>query len=131
MAGSRMGKELLVKTKNKVGMLAEVTAAIAATGVNIQGICAYGEDGEACFLIVTDDNMKAEGTLKGKNYKVKERDVVIVDLENKAGAAKEMATKLKKADIDLNYMYGTTHGTGVATVVFSSNNNAKAFKAVK
>jgi len=131
MADVKLGKELLVKTQNKIGMLAEVTMAIAATGINIQAICAYAMDGEARFMIVTDDNIKAEQALKGKNYEVGERDVVIVDLKNKPGAAEEMAKKLADTGIDLNYMYGTTHGTGVATIVLNSNNNADAFSALK
>lgn len=130
MGKAKIGKELLVKTENKVGMLAEVTSAIAATGINIQAICAYGRDKEAYFMVVTDNNKKVEGALKGKKYEVSERDVVIVELENKPGSAKEMAAKLKGANIDLNYIYGTTHGTGVATIVFNSNNNAEAVKAV-
>jgi len=130
MTRARLDKELLVKTENKVGMLAEVSSAIAGIGINIKAICAYGNGKDAYFMVVTTDNGKAEAALKSSGYEVSQRDVILLDMANKPGAAKDMADKLKGVDIDLNYIYGTTHGEGEALLVLSSNNNAKAVKAI-
>lgn len=128
---ARMGKQLQVVTPNKVGMLAEVTKAIANTGANIDALCAYGMDKKAYFLIVTNDNAKAAKALKARKFQVKEESVVIVDLDNRVGAASEMGSKLRDAKVDLSYMYGTTCGCGgPAMIVFKSNKNAKAVAAL-
>lgn len=131
MVRAGLDKELLVKTENKAGMLAEVSSAIAGIGLNIKAICAYGTGKDAYFMIVTTDNDKAEATLKSSGYEVSQRDIILLDMVNKPGAAKDVAVKLKGANIDLNYIYGTTHGEGEALLVLSSSNNAEAVKVIK
>lgn len=126
--GARIGKQLHIVTENKVGMLAEVTGAVAGAGVNIDAMCGYVADGKANFLIITNNNARAMDVLKA--HEPKEEDVVVAELENKPGTAAGMATKLKAASIDLHYIYGTTSGKGPAVMVFKSNNNAGAVKAL-
>ena len=82
MARASIVKELLVKTENKVGMLAEVAVAIANSGVNIKALNAFAINNEAIFRIVTSDNMKAVKEIKAKNLEALEKDVVAVELEN-------------------------------------------------
>lgn len=128
---ARLGKQLQIITPNKVGMLAEVTNTIADTGANINTICAYGMDKKAFFLVITSDNVKAAKALKAKKLKVKEESVVLVDLDNRVGAAGDMGNKLRDAKVDINYMYGTTCSCGgPAMLVFKSNKNAKAVEAL-
>lgn len=128
---ARIGKQLEVITPNKVGMLETVTGAIADTGVNIDALCAYAMDKKAYFLVITSDNAKAAKALKVKKFQVKEEKVVIVDLDNRVGAAGEMGKKLKLAKVDLSYLYGTTCGCGgPAMLVFKSNKNDKAVEVL-
>ena len=131
MAKASVVKQLLVITEDKIGMLQEVSAAVSNAGANIEAMCAYGMEGKAYFMIVTSDNAKVSAALKGKGQ-VKEEDVVIVELVNKVGAAFGISEKLKKAGIDLKYIYGTTCvSCGCACrVVFSSDDNAKAVKVL-
>lgn len=125
---AKIAKQVHVVTSNKVGMLAEVTGVIAGAGANIETLCAYAVEDKANFLIVTSNNAKAIGALKA--YEVKEEDVVVVEMENKVGTAADMAKKIKAANIDLHYIYGTTSGRGPAAIVFNSNNNAQAVKVL-
>lgn len=128
---ARIGKQLQVVTPNKIGMLAEVTGTIADTGVNIDALCAYAIGKKAYFLVITNDNAKALKALKTKKFQAKEENVVLVDLENRVGAAGEMGSKLKEAKVDLSYIYGTTCGRGgPAMLVFKSNKNAKAVEVL-
>lgn len=131
MAKAGIIKELLVKTENKVGMLAEVMGAIASSGANITAINAYGVGKEAIFRIVTTDNKKAISAIKAKNFEVSEIDAVSVELENKPGTAAKMGEKLKKANIDIAYIYGSTCDYGCpSTVIFSCSDNKKAFEVL-
>lgn len=128
---ARIGKQLEVVTPNKVGMLAEVTGIIADTGVNIDALCAFAKGNKAYFLVITNDNAKALKALKAEKFQVKEGNVVLLDLENRVGAASEMGDKLKEAKVDLEYIYGTTCGCGgPALLVFSSNKNKKAVEVL-
>ncbi len=127
----RKAKEVRVVTGNKVGMLAEITKQIFRAGVNIEDICAYARGEEASFYLITSDNEKVKSTLSRKGYQIEERDVVILSLENRPGALSEVAEELKKAGINLKYIYATTSEKAEkTTIVLSSNNDDKAVEVL-
>lgn len=126
MPDAKIVKQIVAETEDKVRMLAEVTQAVADAGANIEALCAYGMEGKAVFMIVTNDNKKASAGLKAKGCRVKEEDVVLIGLANRTGSASKMAKKLKEARINLSYIYGSTSGAADAPLVFASNDNAKA-----
>jgi len=121
---------LIVRTPNKVGMMAKVCSAISDAGVNIRAVCAYIKERKGYFMLLTEDNAKAEKALKTGGFKVKEEEAVAVELENEVGAAEKMAKALADAKINLKYCYGSTGNGTMALLVFSSNNNEKAVKAL-
>ena len=132
MAQAKLVSQLLVETPNKVGMLAEVTSVVSGAGVNIEGICAYSMEGKAEFMILTSDNGKAQEALGKKGWAVKSEEVVVVTLDNKVGAAKELADKIKQASVDIRYLYGTTCGSAdcPSALVIASQDNKAALKAI-
>lgn len=108
MAKCDKAKELIITTDDKAGMLAEVTSAIAAKGVNITTLCAYVMEGKAVFMMLTNDNKKGMSAAEDKGWKVEESEVVIIELGDKVGATKEIGDKLKAKNVNLKYCYGTT-----------------------
>lgn len=131
MAKASIIKELLVKTENKVGMMAEVAGAIARSGANITALNAFGVDKSAIFRIITSDNAKAISGIKTKGLEVSERDAIAVELENKVGAAADLAKKLKDANIDITYIYGSTCDCGrPSMIIFNCSNNNKAIEVL-
>lgn len=128
---ARPGKQLLVETPDKVGMLAKITATIAEAGVNVIAISAYGSAGKAHFMLLTSNNAETTTALKPLNFSIKEENVVLVDLGDKVGSAAEMGEKLAKAKIDLSYIYGTTSvGGGTCLLVLKADNNEKAIEVI-
>lgn len=133
MAQAKLVSQLLVETPNKVGMLAEVTSVVSGTGVNIEGICAYSMDNKAEFMILTSNNSKAQEALSKKGWVVKSEEVILVNLDNKVGAVKELADKIKQASVDVRYLYGTTCSCAVecsSALVIASRDNKAALKAI-
>ena len=127
-------KELIITTEDKAGMLSEVTSAIAAQGVNITAICAYGMEGKANFMLITSDNAKAKSAANSKGWKTEETEVVAVQLIDKVGAAKEIAEKLKTKKVNLEYCYGTTCSctpNSSSMLVLKSDNNDEIIAALK
>ncbi len=110
MAKANLIKQVMVTTKNEVGIFEEVTSALAGSGVNITGICAWGEDDTAKFALLTNDNAKTSEILKASGFEVSEENVVTIALEDKIGAAAAIGKKIKAAGIDLSCVYGTTSG---------------------
>ena len=128
MAKATKVKEIVATTPNKVGMLAEITNAISDAGVNILAISAHSMGDKAKFCIITEDNQKAMEALKRKKLSAIESDAVSVSLSNKVGAAKELANKLAKAGIDLDYCYGSTGNGSEALLIFSTKDINKALE---
>lgn len=128
MAKAKQIKEIAAVTPNKAGMLAEVTNAIASAGVNIIALNAYSMGDKAKFLVVTDNNEKAMKVLKNKKFEVKEDDVLSVALSNKVGAVKELADKLQKSGVDLDYCYGSTGDGQESLLVFSTKDIKRALE---
>ena len=127
MAKASIMKELVMKTQNKVGMMAEVTEAIAKNGANITAVSAFGMGKDAIFRIITSDNAKAMSAIKAKNLHASEENVVVVELENKVGRGSDMAKKLKDAGIDIAYIYGSTCGDPGCTCRLVFNCSDKLF----
>ena len=122
------GEEIIIAVENKVGRLEEITGIISKEGINIRAIVAYVENKQAIFRIITSDNLKTKEILLQKGLKPEAKEVVIVELPDKIGELYKMAGKFKEANIDLEYIYGTTTTAEVATLIFSSNNNEKAIE---
>ncbi|MFH2138888.1 MAG: hypothetical protein ABII88_10300 [Candidatus Omnitrophota bacterium] len=132
MSKARAGKEVHAIAENQIGTLADISQWMADKGINIKAVCAYADNGKAHFLFVTTDNKKAIEILKAKELSASEDEVVIVEMNDKVGTLKDMAKKLKSAEVDLKYIYGSTTGivNASATIVFDSSDNAKAIHAI-
>jgi len=134
MTHCEKAKELLITTADIPGMLAEISAVIASQGVNITALCAYGAAGKATFMMLTSDNDKAKSAAESKGWKVEESDVVVIDLIDRVGAAKEIADRLKSRKVNLKYCYGTT-GTSMpeslCRLVLKSEDNDAIIQALK
>jgi hypothetical protein len=126
---ARIVEQLRIVTPNRVGMLSEVTQAIAEIGVNIDALCAYETGKKAVFLVITSNNALAVKSLKAKKFEVEKEKVVLIKLENRVGEACEVADKFKSSKINLHYIYGTTSMCGGPNLlVLKTDKNAKAMK---
>lgn len=133
LKAARLGKEIVVSVVNKIGVLADISRILADHGLNIEAVQGYAVDSEAKILVITDDNLRAGDALRKAGYKsIKESEVVVVELENKAGALKQITATLAAQGIDIKYIYGTTCAGGCpAKIVLSTSDNEKALVAFK
>jgi hypothetical protein len=130
MAKAKKSKLLYVTMKNKVGLLSEVSSALAGPKVNITGICAYGMEEKAFFMFVTDTTAKAKKVLSSLGGKVSEEEVITVELPNKVGELQKVAKAIADAGIDIIYVYGTAGLGKTSTCIFRTVDNKKALKAI-
>lgn len=136
LKGASLGKEVCVKVVNKIGVLADISKILTDHRINIEAVKGYAkEDQEAEIVVLTADNRAAVEALIKKGYRnTKEREVVVVELENKPGALMHITEKLAEKEIDIKYIYGTTckcKENCPARIVLSTSDNAKALLAFK
>ena len=125
-----LGEEITITTKNKVGILADVAMMLANKGINIEAVLGYEVGITGKLLLITSANIIIINELRKKRYKlVKEREVILVDLENKPGALKVVATEMKENKIDIKYAYVTPctcANKGSSRMVLQTSDNERA-----
>ncbi len=127
-----LGEEIVITTKNRVGIIADIATMLANEGVNIESISGYEIGKTGKITMVTNANLRIVGALRKKGYKsVKETEVVIVELENKPGALKVVTTELKKKRIDIKYLYVTSsYYGGSSRMVMQTSDNETAMASL-
>jgi hypothetical protein len=130
MAKAIKVKQLLFSLPNNVGLLMEITEALAKAKINVEAICAYAwEELDASFMMVTDNNTKAKKVLSKMGAKVELEDVLALEVPNKVGELNKATKKIAFAGIDIYYLYGSP-AKGKMTLIFKTENDKKALKAL-
>ncbi|OIO39680.1 MAG: hypothetical protein AUJ72_00190 [Candidatus Omnitrophica bacterium CG1_02_46_14] len=130
MARAFISKELYFEIKNETGLLGQITKMLEMAEVFIIHLSAYTLKNKGYFQIITKDNKKAKEILKHLVPKIIERDVLIVEFENKVGTLAPVARLLGSNGIGINTVYGTS-GDGFKIVgVFTTNNNENAVQII-
>ena len=129
-----LGEEITITTKNKVGILADVSKMLANKGINIEAALGYEIGPVAKLLIITNANLVIVNELKKMKYKsVKETEVLLIDIENKPGALKIVSTEMKENKIDIKYVYltpCTCVARGSSRMVLQTSDNERAMAAL-
>jgi len=124
------GKEILLSAANRVGELADIAQILKENDISLQAISAWVFEDRAFFRLISPDSEKLKKILKDKGA-LDEKEVVIVDLPNKAGQLFSLASKLTDAQVDVKYVYGSSSQLEKsAIIVFASDNNDKALEVI-
>ncbi len=122
-----IGEEIVVTTRNRVGILADAAVIMTNEGVNIDALLGYEVGRTAKLLCVTNGNLRIMNKLKKKYKTIKETEVIVVEITNKPGALKVVATELKKSKIDIRYVYITSPYQGESSrMILETSDNEKA-----
>jgi hypothetical protein len=104
-----MAVDLVIDIDNKPGALAAVASAISDAGVNLAAATCLGP-GERAELHILVPHAGAVRHLLGiSNLAVsREREVVVVDVEDRPGVLADLTRKIAKAGVDLDLVYIAT-----------------------
>ena len=133
LKGVNLSKGIIVTVANKIGALADMSKILADHGINIEAVKGYADNEKAKIMLVTDDNLRSIDALSKSGYKsAVESEMIMLELENKPGALKNITAKLASEEIDIKFIYGTTCPGGCpARLVLSTSDNQKALLALK
>ncbi len=105
-----MPKDLTVVLQDRPGELARLGQATGEAGVNLQGMCAFTGEGRGIIHILVDDDgaAAARRALEETGMGVAdERDVLVVDIEDRPGTLGELARSLAEANVNIELAYTT------------------------
>ena len=105
-----MAFDLVIDVENTPGALADVAAAISDAGVNIAAATCIGPGERAELHILVKHGEAAKHALGGISHLAvtREREVVVVDVEDRPGVLADLTRKIAKAGIDLDLVYVAT-----------------------
>ena len=104
-----MAVDLVIDIENTPGALAEVAAAISDAGVNIAAATCIGGGRQAELHILVPHAEAAKHSLAISHVAVsREREVVVVDVEDRPGVLADLTRKIAKAGVDLDLIYIAT-----------------------
>jgi hypothetical protein len=120
--------DLTLILDDRPGELARMGEVLGDAGVNIAGLAAFTGEGRGVIHVLVDDDAVARATaaLKAAHMGVAdEREVLVVDVEDRPGTLGELARSLGEASVNIELAY-TTFG-GVKLVIATDDiDNARA-----
>ncbi len=106
-------KQLSIFLENKPGVLAKMCKTLAEHDINIRGISVSDTVDHAVVRLVVTDPRKAIHVLGDHGMLVVETDVLALGLPDQPGKLAEVAGKLARAKINIEYAYGSSdHADG-------------------
>ena len=104
-----MATDLVIDIENSPGALAQVAAAISDAGVNIAAATCIGTGDRAELHILVKHAGAARHSLAISHVAVtREREVVVVDVEDRPGVLADLTRRIARAGVDLDLVYVAT-----------------------
>jgi hypothetical protein len=104
-----MAVDLVIDIENSPGALAEVAAAISDAGVNIAAATCVGPGERAELHILVPHAEAVRHALAISHVAVtRERQVVVVDVEDRPGVLADLTRKISRAGVNLDLVYIAT-----------------------
>lgn len=97
--------EFVVEMENRPGRLAALTEALAASGVNIEALAAYGHDGEGTVRLIVDDAPTTRRVLEESALRAEEHTVLTALLPHRPGELARLTRSVADAGINIDAIY--------------------------
>jgi hypothetical protein len=124
--------QLVISERSKPGVLAQVASVLGGAGVNIKAFSAPEVTGTGNLRLLVADLEGARAALRAAKIRFREEVALVLSLENKPGALKEVADLLNKARINIKCGYCTPSREGKrAIVVLTVSNTQKALDVLR
>lgn len=124
MMRASMGKEIVVRVANEIGVLDQMCRLLAETGINTLGVSGTVFANDAILRLVTTDNLRAADMLRQRHFNPQEMDCILIERPHKPGMLRRITEDLVGEGINLEHIYATApeNQAGVLMVLSTSNN---------
>ena len=119
-------ERIIVMAKNEVGVLAEITAAMAEADVNILTVNTESTGETGIVILTTEDNDRALDTLTTAGFKAIIDDALVIRLRDEPGALAKVAERFKNSGVNIQSLHILDRHAGYTTVALSADDRAKA-----
>jgi len=100
-------RQITVAIENQPGRLAEVSHALAASGINIKDLSILDSIEQGVIRMVTSDSGACKALLSEQGFHPVEAEVIVVDLADTPGSLALLADALARGGVNIDYAYGS------------------------
>lgn len=124
-------REIVIVTDDRPGVMAEVSEALAAAGVNIETLDAESLAETAVISLTVDDVDAALGALARTRYRAFSEDALMVRLEDRPGELARITRRFKDAGINMRSMRIVRRAGGQSIVAIATDRTREALNLVR
>jgi len=125
-------EQISVFLENKAGRLAEVTRILAEANINIRALSLADTSDFGILRLIVNNNDKAKEELKKAGFAVAKTEVAAVEVSDQPGGLHHILRILKKANVNVEYMYAFVQQSGAnAVLIFRFDNLEEAVRILK
>jgi hypothetical protein len=126
-----IAKQLSVFLANTPGTLSEVCDELAREKINIYALSISDTVDHAVVRMVVNDSHRALRIFEERGTLVVENDVLMIDGDNRPGSLADIARKLAKAKVNIEYAYlATSPGSKRGVAIVRPSNVKKALQVL-
>ena len=123
--------QFCVGLENKPGMLAKLCASLRQANVNIDALF-ISEDKDGCWVnLIASPASEAQTVLSSEGFNYYTEDVLTLRAYNRPGELERIAKQLADADVNINYVYGSTAGNTPFILVLHVSDLARALEQLE
>ena len=120
-------EQISIFVENKSGRLAEVTAILAQSGINIRAMSLADTADFGILRLIVNDTEKTIALLKNNGFTIGKNEVVAVQVPDRPGSLADILGALQGKNINVEYMYAfTQRSDGNAVLIFRFDEIDKA-----
>ncbi len=117
---------IIIVAKNEVGVLADISQALADAGINIETISAEGLAEQGVITLTTDSHDDALRVLMDGGYKAVSDDSLILRLADEPGALAKVAGRFKDAGVNIQSLHIVERQGDHTIVALAAEDRAQA-----
>lgn len=114
-------ERIVIMARDEVGVLADITAALAQANINLQSINTQVNGNQGTIIISTDDTDRALLALAEAGYSAVTDDSMLIRLKDEPGALARVAQRFSEAGINIRSVHILDRKDGMATIAISTS----------
>lgn len=107
-----MMKNVTIVTKNRTGLLADISYILGKSAINIKGLNVEIVGENTLVTLLVKDAKKATDVLESNNYNTAALDAIVVKISQQLGGMEKISDILSKARVKINEVQNLSSNEG-------------------
>lgn len=121
---------IIVFATNEVGVIADISRALADANINIETISAEGLGEQGAITLTTDDQDAALRALMDAGFKALSDESLVLRLPDEPGALAKVAERFKQAGVNIQSLHIVERQAGHTVVALAADDRERAAELV-